>query len=359
MGTSHAQPARGSVLIVEADEQVAELVGGTLRAAGFEVLQTTTGAEGEALGEVVRPDLFIIDRTLPDIDGLVLTARLKTRSSAAIIVLGEHGRTADTVLGLKLGADDFIAQPFEPSEIEARVEAALRRGRQQPRRRSARRRSGQQVLQVGNLVVDLARKRVTLGDEELQLTPTELDLLTTFARNPEAIFSDEELSQLVWGEATPTTARALGGHIARLGAKLQAGSSQGPVIQRLEEEGYRLEPLDLPTDRISRVAIRRQDGQRIADPADRLERRRIGAQLLELAPDPGDVDLEHRRVGVLVRPGVLHQAGRVDHAARVDRQQMQQPELDRRQADTPLPVPDLVRLEIERQVADEDLRHGL
>ena len=248
MVSSRARRARACILIVEGDQQVAARLSGPLRAADFEVLVATSGAEAEALGEAVRPDLFIVDRTLPDIDGLVLMARLKTRSSAAIIVVGERGRTADTVLGLKLGADDFIAQPFEPSEIEARVEAALRRGRQQPRRRSARRRSGQQVLQVGNLVVDLARKRVTLGDEELQLTPTELDLLTTFARNPEAIFSDEELSQLVWGEATPTTARALGGHIARLGAKLQAGSSQGPVIQRLEEEGYRLEPLDLPTD---------------------------------------------------------------------------------------------------------------
>jgi two-component system, OmpR family, response regulator MtrA len=248
MGTSHAQPARGSVLIVEADEQVAELVGGTLRAAGFEVLQTTTGAEGEALGEVVRPDLFIIDRTLPDIDGLVLMARLKTRSSAAIIVLGEHGRTADVVLGLKLGADDFIAQPFEPNELEARVEAALRRGHRRPRRSSGRRAAAQKVLHLGNLVLDLAHKRVMLGDRELQLTPTELDLLVAFARNPGAIFSDEDLSQLLWGQATPDTERALAAHIARLKAKLQTGRGEGPLIQQLEEEGYRLEPLDQPTD---------------------------------------------------------------------------------------------------------------
>ena len=243
-----ARRARGSILIVEADERVAELVSGTLRAAGFEVLQATSGAEGEALGEALRPDLFIIDRTLPDIDGLVLTARLKTRSSAAIIVLGEHGRTADAVLGLKLGADDFVGQPFEPNELEARVEAALRHGRERPRRRSGRRAAAQKVLHLGNLVLDLAHKRVTLGDQELHLTPTELDLLIAFARNPGAIFSDEDLSHLLWGQATPDTERALAGHIARLKAKLQAGRGEGPLIQRLEEEGYRLEPLDQPAD---------------------------------------------------------------------------------------------------------------
>jgi two-component system, OmpR family, KDP operon response regulator KdpE len=240
--------ARASVLIVEADEQVAELVSATLRAAGFEVLQAASGAEGEALGEAVRPDLFIIDRTLPDIDGLVLTARLKTRSSAAIIVLGEHGHTADAVLGLKLGADDFIAQPFEPNELEARVEAAVRHGQRRPRRRSGRRPAAPTVVRLGNLALDLARKRVTLGDQELHLTPTELDLLTAFARNPGAIFSDEDLSQLLWGQATPDTERALAAHIARLKAKLQMGRGDGPLIQRLEEEGYRLEPLDQPAE---------------------------------------------------------------------------------------------------------------
>lgn len=234
----------GSVLLVEADERVAELVCGILRAAGFEVLQTTSGGEGEALGEAVRPDLFIIDRTLPDIDGLVLTARLKTRSSAAIIVLGQQGRTADVVLGLKLGADDVIAQPFEPNELEARVEAALRRRRERPRRRSGRRAAAQKVLRLGNVVLDLGHRRVTLGDQELHLTPTEFDLLIAFARNPGATFSDEELSHLLWGQATPDTERALAGHIARLKAKLQAGPDEGPLIQRLEEEGYLLEPLD-------------------------------------------------------------------------------------------------------------------
>ncbi len=227
-----------SILLIEDDQAVADVLVELLKAAGNSVWHAATGAAGEALFDQLVPDLVILDLMLPDTDGLVLCAKLQERNKVPIIILSGTRRHRDAILALRLGADDFISKPFDIDELEARVQAVLRRSTG-ARRAGAAPREGQ-VLRVGQLVIDEARRRVTLADRLLQLTPTEHKLLTVLATRLGETVTREELARLVSGFEGTDVGRMVDVHVSRLRAKLNAGPVPAPPIVSVRAAGYKM-----------------------------------------------------------------------------------------------------------------------
>jgi DNA-binding response OmpR family regulator len=173
---------------------------------------------------------------LPDTDGLVLCSELRSRGSAPIVLLSGTKRRSDPILGLRLGADDFIAKPFDNRELLARLEAILRRTNVGRSREPAE----PEVYRVGPLTVDVGRRMVLHGDRPLQLTPTEFRLLATLASEPDKVFSREELASRVWSYDMLGESRVVDVHIRRLRQKLDAAGIKDPFIVTLRGFGYKL-----------------------------------------------------------------------------------------------------------------------
>ena len=229
------------ILLVEDDPAVALALTEVLESVGHQLRHASTASEAKAFIDESQPDLIILDLMLPDADGLVLCADLKARSVAPIVICSASNQTRDRVLGLKLGADDFIAKPFDIEELEARVEAVLRRaGPPKTAAAAAQPQAPSQQERVGELLIDRGRRRVTLGGESLQLTPTEYRLLCALASRPDDVLSREELAQQVWGYADASIGRAIDAHISRLRVKLNAAKASAPHIVSARGFGYRI-----------------------------------------------------------------------------------------------------------------------
>src|SRR5450755_3721752 len=157
------------ILLVEDDPEMARSLSKALESSGYRVTTAGTGSEARSIIAQVRPDLILLDLMLPDADGLVLTTAFKTLTNAPIIICSARHEQVDRVLGLKLGADDFIAKPFDIDELEARVEAVLRRA---SRARAAPPEAPTDQIRVDDLVISQSRGTVTLGGQSVHLTPT-------------------------------------------------------------------------------------------------------------------------------------------------------------------------------------------
>ena len=253
---------RRRILVVEDEPHLSQLVTDILEAEGYTVIAVGTGSEAEAVLERVKPDLVLLDIMLPDADGLILCSQIQARWPAPVIMVSATKRERDRILSLRLGADDFIAKPFDTLELVARVEAVLRRAtgaravepaaswshamgafastaaeQQQPTHDGAR--SGS-VYHVGALTIDLRRRTVTIGGTPVHLTPTEHRLLTTLASEPERVFSRDELAEVIWGYDSLGESRAVDVHIRRLRAKLEPFGNQSPPILTVRGFGYKL-----------------------------------------------------------------------------------------------------------------------
>jgi len=235
------RPARASILVVEDDPAVARLLVDLLEPADYRVRQADNGVAARDLMQRsgFNPDLILLDLMLPDIDGLVLCSLLKSVSDVPVIICSGTGRRSDSILALKLGADDFVKKPFDPDDLLARVEAVLRRapshtehGLPPPPRATE--------LRVGELTVEPAQRRARLADEQLPLTPTEFRLLTVLAAHAEEILSREYLAQEVWGYADVSNGRTIDVHIRRLREKLAGNGVPGPAIISVRGMGYRI-----------------------------------------------------------------------------------------------------------------------
>ena len=201
-----AATCRATILLIEDDLAIAGMLRDRLGARGYMVWHAATGAEAEAIGEEILPDLVIVDLGLPDANGLVLCADLRKRWTAPIIICTGSKRPEDAILSFKLGADDFVRKPFSTDELEARIEAALRRpaldGRSSapgggPSTQKAGPDEGTQG--IGPLEIDRARCRVLMGGQPVQLTPTEYRLLCLLADHPNCVVPSDEVARLVWG----------------------------------------------------------------------------------------------------------------------------------------------------------------
>jgi len=228
---------RANILVVEDDEAIAQMVVELLEVDGYRVWSADSGRTAKTMLEEIRPDLVILDLVLPDVDGLVLCTDIKAQYDLPIIICSATTRKRDAILGLRLGSDDFVAKPFDAYDLEARVEAVLRRAAQ---RRELQPTSEPDHYRIGDLVVDRYRRRVTLGGEELQLTPTEYRLLSALSSRPDEVLTRDELAQLVWGYQDASSGRAIDVHIRRLRVKLDSGVVPSPPIISVRGFGYKI-----------------------------------------------------------------------------------------------------------------------
>ena len=223
-----------TILLVEDDPDTARSLTKALESSGYRVTAVDTGAEARSIIEHVRPDLILLDLMLPDTDGLVLTTALKTLTKAPIIICSARQEQVDRVLGLKLGADDFVAKPFDLDELEARIEAVLRRAsrvREVPT-------TPPDQIRIGDLLISQSRGTVTIGGQVVHLTPTEYRLLVALASRPDEVLTRETLGQLVWGYQDLGTGHLIDVHIGRLRLKLRRTSRLAPNIVTVRGKGY-------------------------------------------------------------------------------------------------------------------------
>ena len=225
------------VLVVEDEPDIRDLVVLHLEREGFQVRTARSGADALRQVKVAPPDLVVLDLMLPELDGLEVCRRLRrdvATASVPVIMLTAKGDEADRVVGLELGADDYIAKPFSPRELVARVRAVLRRTRPT---------EGPAVLSVGSLRVDFGKRQVAVGGAPVPLTPKEFDLLRALIEARGRVLSREVLLDGVWGyaRAGEIESRTVDVHVRRLRQKLGA---EGRRIVTAKSVGYRFEETD-------------------------------------------------------------------------------------------------------------------
>ena len=218
-------------MVVEDEPTIAEAVAARLRADGYRVEVAADGPAGVALCAALRPDLVVLDLMLPGYDGYEVCRRVQADRPVPVLMLTARDEESDVVLGLRMGADDYVTKPFSPRELSARVAALLRR--------SARPSSYdgsvlRLVLPEGALELDRDARRVRLAGAEVHLTPTEFDLLTRLAARPGAVLTREQLLSDVWGWSDAgSTTRTVDSHVAALRRKLGEG-----VVRTVHGVGY-------------------------------------------------------------------------------------------------------------------------
>lgn len=221
------------ILVVDDEEHIVELARLYLNREGYQVDSVGDGAL--ALGRFAqgKPDLVILDVMLPGVDGLTICREIRRQSQVPIIMLTARDEITDKVVGLELGADDYLTKPFHPQELVARAKALLRRTRQEP--------DPAEVIRAGKLEIDLGRHEVRHGDARVQLRPKEFDLLALLARHPGRVYQRTELLDLVWGYDFPGYTRTVDVHVQQVREKLTAAGVDDPSIDTVWGVGYRLE----------------------------------------------------------------------------------------------------------------------
>jgi DNA-binding response OmpR family regulator len=222
-----------TILVVDDEARIAKLVRDYLERAGFGVLTARDGGMALTLARRERPDLIILDLMLPGVDGLDVCRRLRQESGVPIIMLTARVEEADRVVGLELGADDYVTKPFSPRELVARVRATLRRAEGQV--------GPATVIRAGDVELDTAALTATVADEPVDLTATEFHLLATLARQPGRIFSREQLLEAVHGVAFEGYDRSIDSHVKNIRRKIEPDPRQPRYIQTVYGVGYRFD----------------------------------------------------------------------------------------------------------------------
>ena len=225
-----------SILIADDDMNVHQSLSVYFKREGYRVLSARDGEEALELVERARPDMVLLDIMMPRKDGLTVCREIRKTRNVPIIVLSAKGEEFDKLLGLELGADDYITKPFSPREVLARVKTVLRRMHE------SHQDSTGTVLSVGNLTIDLGAFTVQLSGESVPCTPKEIEILWTLASNPGMVFSREHLLQTIWGYDFLGDTRAVDSHIKRIRAKL-CNPQNSWDIRTVWGVGYRFEVL--------------------------------------------------------------------------------------------------------------------
>ncbi|MEX1207895.1 MAG: response regulator transcription factor [Acidimicrobiia bacterium] len=220
------------VLVVDDEPKIREMLRRYLSADGFEVTEASDGADALGIVESVRPDVVILDVRLPSRDGFEVLAELRRTSSAYVIMLTARAEEVDRLLGLSLGADDYVTKPFSPREVVARVKAVLRRAREPA--------AAEDVIEVGALEVDLRRRRVAFRGSAVELTALEFDLLSAVASSPGRVFTRRQLLERVWGWDFFGDERVVDVHVRNIRQKLGDDAHRPEVIATVRGIGYKL-----------------------------------------------------------------------------------------------------------------------
>ncbi len=225
-------PSPSRILVVEDDPKTAASVRLYLEHAGFQVVSAVDGKRALELARSTTPNLIVLDLMLPGLGGLEICRRLREESSIPIIMLTARSTEEDRLLGLDLGADDYVVKPFSPRELAARVRAVLRRvpgdGETGP------------PIRVGGIVIDPARHEVTVRGRRADLTPREFRLLQVFARAPGRAFTRSELVELAFGVESEALDRTIDAHIVNLRRKIELDPVRPALIETVYGVGYRL-----------------------------------------------------------------------------------------------------------------------
>jgi DNA-binding response OmpR family regulator len=252
------EPEPRTILVVDDEPAITDAIAYTLRKEGYRVEIATSGTEAITAARQLHPDAIVLDVMLPGVDGLQVCRTLRAESTVPILLLSAKGEEIDRIVGLELGADDYLGKPFAMRELLARVRAMLRRaqmmseppsglmGRAEEMRPAPLPAAAQpdeqaeEIVRVGDLVVNRARREATLGKRQLALRPREFDLLYFLARHPNVVHSRKVLLQRVWGYDYPIDTRTVDVHVRWLRQKLEQ-EPQDPVrIETVRGFGYRL-----------------------------------------------------------------------------------------------------------------------
>jgi DNA-binding response OmpR family regulator len=221
-----------TILVVEDEMRIARLVRDYLEVAGFEVIVAGEGEAALASARGSKPDLVVLDLGLPGRDGLDVARELRRSSNVPIIILTARGEESDRIVGLELGADDYVVKPFSPKELVARVRAVLRRT-------EAVRDGGPEVLRVLDVEIDVRRMRVKVGGRPVDLTPTEFQLLETVTREPGRVFTRGQLLDAVHGVAFESYERAIDAHVKNIRRKIEPTPGRPRYLLTVHGVGYR------------------------------------------------------------------------------------------------------------------------
>ena len=219
------------ILVVDDEPKIIQLTQDYLENAGFSVISAGDGERSLAVIQAKKPDLVVLDLGLPGMDGLDVCRSIRKTSNLPIIMLTARDEETDKLIGLELGADDYITKPFSPKELVARVRSVLRR--------SELAQEGREVIRAGDVTLDLPRMQVTVGGEEIELTATEFQLLQALASQPGRIFTRSQLLNAVHGVAIESYERAIDAHIKNIRRKLEPVPHEPRYIQTVYGVGYR------------------------------------------------------------------------------------------------------------------------
>jgi two-component system alkaline phosphatase synthesis response regulator PhoP len=224
------------VLVVDDEPKIVQLARDYLEHAGFAVSAAYDGKAALASARGEKPDLIVLDLGLPEVDGLDVARTLRAESNVPIVILTGRAEESDKLVGLELGADDYVTKPFSPKELVARVRAVLRRGERRP--------TDAEVIRVGEVTLDLPRMRATVADRLVELTPTEFQLLATLAREPGRVFTRAQLLDAAHGVAFESYERAIDAHVKNIRRKLEPDPSVPRYLLTVYGVGYRFAELD-------------------------------------------------------------------------------------------------------------------
>jgi DNA-binding response OmpR family regulator len=220
-----------TVLVVDDELRITRLVRDYLRQAGFGVVEASDGPGALRAAREHALDLVVLDLGLPGLDGLDVTRRLRSESNVPIIIVTARAEESDRIVGLELGADDYVTKPFSPRELVARVRAVLRRVGAQT--------GDDELLRVGPVTVDVPKMRVTVDEDEVDLTPTEFQIVATLAGQPGRVFTRAQLLDAVHGVAFETYERAIDAHVKNIRRKLEPDPGRPRFVQTVHGVGYR------------------------------------------------------------------------------------------------------------------------
>jgi DNA-binding response OmpR family regulator len=220
-----------TILVVDDEPKIVTLARDYLEHAGFAVLTTADGRDALATVRQRRPDLVVLDLGLPGLDGLDVTRELRRDSTVPIVMLTARDDEFDKLLGLELGADDYLTKPFSPRELVARVRAVLRRAERPP--------EAAETIHAADVVLDLPRMRVEVSGTVVDLTPTEFGLLATMAARPGRIFTRAQLLDAIHGIAFDTYERAIDSHVKNLRRKIEPDPRRPRYVLTVYGVGYR------------------------------------------------------------------------------------------------------------------------
>ncbi|GEO97286.1 response regulator transcription factor [Kocuria turfanensis] len=233
-------PPTGRILVVDDETDLAQLVAGYLRKAGLEVAVRHDGTEAVAAVRDFIPDVLVLDLGLPGIDGIEVCRQVRTFSDCHVLMLTARDDEVDKIVGLSVGADDYVTKPFSPRELVARVQAMLRRARTGNAESAAGSQHSQQALVIGELVVNEDSRQVHLAGEPVALTRIEFDLLLCLAARPQLVLSRRQLVEMVWDTHWTGDEHLVDVHIGRIRKKLGDEATNPRFIHTIRGIGYRM-----------------------------------------------------------------------------------------------------------------------